>query len=91
MIPPSDLISRKGIRGAASGPATERRLRGQSSGFGKRTDRTSEVTSVGGGPGGDGAAGSSAYVDVRGHVEVDTSRKGEPTQAPMGRRVAGAR
>jgi len=52
MIPPSDLISRNGVRGAA---------------------------------------GSSADVDVRGHVEVDTSKEGEPTQAPMGRRVAGAR
>ena len=41
------------------------RLRGQSSRFEERMDRTHEVTFVGGVPGEDGAAGSSLQLDVR--------------------------
>ena len=61
---------RPGNRGAAFGPATVRRLRGQSSRFEERMDRTHEVTFVGGVPGEDGAAESSLELDVRRHVGV---------------------
>ena len=84
---PARQQKRNIVRGAAFGPKTERRLRGQSSRFGERIDLTHEETCVGGGPGKDGAAGSSTDADVRSHVRIDKKRAVAPSQAPMGRRL----
>ena len=51
VMPASESVSGIGVRVAACGPATERKLRGQSSRFGIRIDLAPEVTCVGGGPG----------------------------------------
>ena len=71
-----------GLPSTAFGPAAVHRLRGQSSRFEERMDRTHEVTSVGGVPGEDGAAGSSLELDVRRHVGAGKGIEAAPPRRP---------
>lgn len=71
-----------GLPGTAFGPATVHRLRGQSSRFEERMDRTHEVTFVGRVPGEDGAAGSSLELDVRRHLGVGRGIEVAPPRRP---------